>query len=270
MSNVSNEVVSNNNESVESTPVVPFNQAQAQAQAAPANVPSEVVAYQAAPVPTNQAGFNLNRVIATLYSLNSTTLRDYNEAFYADTAESVKSGDIAPIVKIFLDKAFADRWTEAHSAIAQLESDEVKLTLIHKTLFFFNFGVSGQRQYDAATRPAPEPKAPRVRATGGSKQVGTGKFKALSAKLSELALFAGTDASESALYNKLAAAFALPTAQVTYNTLLASPKAAVAIELIRRAETMIEDDKVREREAAEAAAIAEANSIADDIADLFA
>ena len=117
--------------------------------------------------------------------------------------------------------------------------------------------------YDAATRPAPEPKTPKApRAAGGKANT----LRTIADRISAMSLSPAVDLNDRAAYAKIANALTMTNGADLYKTLMAIPKAAA---IIVAAETAIEADRVAAAVEAQRVADAEAEAMAAELADMF-
>lgn len=207
--------------------------------------------------------YDMSRVIATMMTMTSTTLTDYLAVFYADTAAAVAEGRLHPVIKLLLDKGFARHSTEHNSLHSTLETEEAKLASIRSVIKYWNMNVLTKSAYDAATRPAPEPKAPKApRAAGGKGNT----LRTLANRITAMSLSPDVDLTDRAAYAKIANALTLANGADLYKTLMTIPKAAA---IIVAAEGAIETDRVAAAEEAQRVADIEAQAMAAELADMF-
>lgn len=207
--------------------------------------------------------YDMSRVIATMMTMTSTILTDYLAIFYADTATAVTEGRLHPLMELLLNKGFARHWTEHNSLHSTFETEEGKLANIRNVIKYWNMNVLTKSAYEAATRPAPEPKAPKApRTTGGNGNT----LKVLAERITAMSLSVEVELNDRAAYAKIANALSLTNGRAMYDTLMSLPKAAA---IITAAEAAIAHDK--ETAAAEAHRLAdiEAQAMAAELADMF-
>jgi hypothetical protein len=226
------------------------------------NSTTAVAAAINAPV-ARPVAYDMSRVISTMMTMSSTILTDYLTMFYADTATAVTEGSLAPVVKLILDKGFARHWTEHNSTHSRIETETLKLASIREVIKYWNMNVLTKSAYEAATRPAPEPKPAKTpRAAGGASNV----LKVLADRITSMSLSVEVELTDRAAYAKIANALSLTNGRAMYDTLMTLPKAAA---IIVAAETAIEADKQTELAEAQRLADIEAQTMAAELADMF-
>ena len=207
--------------------------------------------------------YDMNRVIATMMTMQSTVLTDYLAMFYADTAQAVTEGSLAPVIKLLLDKGFARHWTEHNSTHSRIETEDKKLASIREVIRYWNMNVLTKSAYDTATRPAPEPKTAKTTRVAGSSN---NTLKALADRITTMSLSADVELSDRAAYAKIANALSLTNGRAMYDTLMTLPKAAA---IITAAEAAIANDKEAAAVEAQRLADIEAQAMAAELADMF-
>ena len=205
--------------------------------------------------------YDMSRVISTMMTMQSTVLTDYLTMFYADTAQAVVDGSLNPLIKLILDKGFARHWTEHNSTHSRIEDEAMKLASIREVIKYWNINVLTKSAYEAATRPAPEPKAPKA-----PRVAGNGTLKVLADRITAMSLSVEVELTDRAAYAKIANALSLTNGRAMYDTLMTLPKAAA---IITAAETAIEADKEAAVAEAQRLADIEAQAMAAELADMF-
>jgi len=208
--------------------------------------------------------FRLGAVAAVFARMTSIRLTDYLAVFYTATEVAVEAGQIENVVKLLLDKGGARFWTEHNNKHAQLSTEELKLASIREMLKYWSVGVLTVSAYDAATKPAPEPKAAKApRATGvGSNNV----LKTLAERITTMSNSVDVAIDDRVAYAKIANALTLTNGRAMYDTLMSLPKAAA---IIVAAESAIVADKATAAAQAAATAQAEAEAMAMELTSLF-
>jgi hypothetical protein len=209
------------------------------------------------------AVYDMSCVIATMMTMSSTTLTDYLAMFYADTAQAVAEGRLHPVIKLLVDKGFARHFTEHNSLHSTIETEEGKLASIRNVIKYWNMSVLTKSAYEAATRPAPEPKAPKTPRAAGSKG---NTLRTLADHIAAMSLSPAVDLNDRAAYAKIANALTLTNGADLYKTLMTIPKAAA---IIVAAEAAIEAERVAAAEEAQRVADIEAQAMAAELLDMF-
>ena len=209
------------------------------------------------------AVYDMSRIIRIMLTMQSTVLTDYLAVFYTDTATAVTEGRLSPVIKLILDKGFGRHWTEINSLHSTLETEEAKLASIRNVIKYWNMNVLTKSAYEAAIRPAPEPKAPKApRAVSG--KVST--LKTLADRIAAISLSPDVALTDRAAYAKISNALTLANGADMYKTLMTMPKAAA---IITAAETAIEAERVAAAEEAQRVADAEAQAMAAELLEMF-
>lgn len=214
-------------------------------------------------VAASPALYDMSRVIATMMTMSSTVLTDYLAMFYADTAQAVAEGRLHPLMKLFMDKGYARHWTEHNSLHSTLETEEAKLASIRSVIKYWNMNVLTKSAYEAATRPAPEPKAPKAPKAASSK---ANTLRTLADHIAAMSLSPDVELNDRAAYVKIADALSRPNGRTMYDTLMTLPKSAA---IITAAEDAIEAERVAAAEEAQRLADIEAQAMVAELADMF-
>jgi hypothetical protein len=211
--------------------------------------------------PANHPVWDLKPIISTMRGMTSTTLTDYLAAHEGYLNDSIASGQVAPLVARMLQKGFARVLTESCTLYNGLTTDTAKLEHLATLWTYLEHDCLTKSAYVAATRPAPEPKpakAPRAASQSG--------MMALSETITAMSLSVDVPVDSRAAYAKIAAALALPTGKTMYATLMTMPKAAA---IIAEAEAIMTAAAAARAEAKAAAEAAAAETMANELADMF-